>query len=122
MIEKIKPLSNLGIKFSMDDFGTGYSSLSYLRELSLDELKIDKSFIDELETTSEGKSMVKTILSFARNLNMSVVAEGVEEAAQVEFLKEIGCDVLQGYYFSKPILKEEFELFIENQNIEVIRA
>jgi len=110
--QNIKSLKELNIKFSMDDFGTGYSSLSYLRELQLDELKIDKTFIDDISATKDGENMVKTILDIAKNLNMSVVAEGVEDESQKKFLMEFKCDILQGYYFSKPILKNEFEDYI----------
>jgi EAL domain-containing protein (putative c-di-GMP-specific phosphodiesterase class I) len=104
-------LKKLGIRFSMDDFGTGYSSLSYLKRLPLDELKIDKSFLANFDEVND-KKMIKTILSIAEILNLTVVAEGVESKEQQEFLAANGCDVLQGFYFSKPILKEEFIKFI----------
>lgn len=112
LIKTMEKLKKLGIHFSIDDFGTGYSSLSYLRQLPLDELKIDKSFINEIVTTKDGKKMVKTILDIAKNLNLSVVAEGVEKADQENYLISQNCDVLQGYYFSQPILKDEFESYI----------
>ncbi len=112
LIKNMNLLKELGIKFSIDDFGTGYASLSYIRQLPLDELKIDKSFIDEIITTNDEKGMVKTILGIAKNLNLIVVAEGVEDACQEEYLLANECDILQGYYFSKPILKDEFETYI----------
>ena len=113
LISSMNILKGLGIRFSMDDFGTGYSSLSYLRQLPIDELKIDKSFIMGLDDTKDGRNMVKTILNIAKNLNLTIVAEGIEEESQKEFLIEEECDILQGYYFSKPIKKNEFEDYIE---------
>jgi len=118
LIKTTKTLQKLGIEFSIDDFGTGYSSLSYLRQLSLHELKIDKSFIDEIDKTREGRDMIVTILDIAKNLRMRVVAEGVEEKSQCDFLVQNNCDIIQGYYYSKPLLKEEFEEFISKPLIE----
>ncbi|MDY0116265.1 MAG: EAL domain-containing protein [Sulfurimonadaceae bacterium] len=108
--KNMEVLKSYGIRFSMDDFGTGYSSLSYLRQIPLYELKIDKSFIAEIANTKQS-SLVKTILSIAKNLKLKTVAEGVEESFQKDFLIENECDVLQGYYFSKPLSKEDFEKF-----------
>ena len=115
LISNMNILKGLGIRFSMDDFGTGYSSLSYLRQLPIDELKIDKSFISELdeESINNDKCMVKTILNIAKNLNLTIVAEGIEEGIQKEFLIREKCDVLQGYYFSKPIDKAAFEKYVK---------
>ncbi len=110
--ENIQILSSLGIRFSMDDFGTGYSSLSLLHKISIDELKIDKSFIDEIDRSTDGSNMVKTILSLANNLNILVVAEGVEEKSQKDFLENQNCDIVQGYFFSKPLYKDEFESYL----------
>lgn len=100
-----------GIRFSMDDFGTGYSSLSYLRQIPIYELKIDKAFINELGNPKKDANMVKTILNIAKNLGLSVVAEGVETQMQEKFLIDEKCDILQGYYFSKPLSKDKFEEF-----------
>ena len=113
LISSMNILKGLGIRFSMDDFGTGYSSLSYLRQLPIDELKIDKSFIMSLDDTEDGRNMVKTILNIAKNLNLTIVAEGIEKVSQENFLIEEQCDVLQGYYFSRPIKKELFEEYIK---------
>lgn len=113
LISNMNILKGLGIRFSMDDFGTGYSSLSYLRQLPIDELKIDKSFIMGLDDAKDGRDMVKTILNIAKNLNLTIVAEGIEEVSQQEFLIEEKCDILQGYYFSKPINKDAFESYIK---------
>jgi diguanylate cyclase (GGDEF)-like protein len=109
LIDTMNKIKQCGIRFSMDDFGTGYSSLSYLRQIPIDELKIDKSFIFELDDVNKDKNMVKTILNIAKNLNLSIVAEGVESKLQKEFLIEEKCDILQGYHFSKPIDKDSFE-------------
>ena len=113
LISSMNIIKGLGIRFSMDDFGTGYSSLSYLRQLPINELKIDKSFIMELDKTDDGRTMVKTILNIAKNLNLTIVAEGIEEVSQRDFLIKEECDILQGYYFSRPINKDTFEKYIE---------
>ncbi|MBU0721143.1 bifunctional diguanylate cyclase/phosphodiesterase [bacterium] len=109
LIRNMNMLKTLGIRFSMDDFGTGYSSLSYLRKLPINELKIDKSFIFELENSEQGKTMIKTIVNIAKNLNLNIVSEGVEKSSQQKFLIEERCDILQGFYFSHPMDKEAFE-------------
>ncbi|MDF1876854.1 bifunctional diguanylate cyclase/phosphodiesterase [Sulfurimonas sp. SAG-AH-194-L11] len=112
LVRVIEALKAFKISFSMDDFGTGYSSLSYLREIPISELKIDKSFIAALKNPQQA-SLVKTIVSIAKNLNLTIVAEGVEEEYQREFLREIDCDLYQGYLFFKPTTKEKFEqLFV----------
>ena len=86
----------------MDDFGTGYSSLSLLRKLPLDELKIDKSFVDTILEDEKAANMIRSIIAIARSHNMELVAEGVEEEAQASALVEMGCRRFQGYYFSRP--------------------
>lgn len=106
--ETIQQLKELGIAFSIDDFGTGYSSISYLSEISLVELKIDKSFVDKI-TEEKQKLLIKLMVDIAKNLNLIVVAEGVETVYQKKLLKEMQCDIYQGYLFSKPIEKVEFE-------------
>lgn len=98
----IANINKLGISFALDDFGTGYSSLKYLANLPIDYLKIDKGFVQELDTQNN-KDIVIAIVDLAKNLNKHCVAEGVETAEQLEFLQSIGCDYYQGYYFSKPI-------------------
>ncbi len=114
LIYNMNTLISCGFRFSMDDFGTGYSSLSYLRQLPINELKIDRSFISELATVDKDGNMVKTILDIAKNLKLSVVAEGVETVEQKDFLVHNQCEILQGYYFSRPLDKEAFEAFILN--------
>lgn len=114
-IQKLITIMNIlreyGIRFSMDDFGTGYSSLSYLHQLPMDEIKIDKSFIAELNKPEhdEERRIVQTIFNIAKNLRLSIVAEGVETEEQRKFLVENNCDILQGYYLSKPLEASEFE-------------
>lgn len=108
-IEKMYELKKLGLGFSIDDFGTGYSSLSYLTRLPLDQLKIDLSFIRNLPDSPNDCVVVQTILMLAQNLNLSVVAEGVETEAQLGFLKQHDCPIYQGYLFSKPVDLESFE-------------
>lgn len=108
IIDVINELKKFGIKFSMDDFGTGYSSLSYLSEMPLDELKIDKSFVARLDDEQQAL-LVKSIIEISKNMNLSIVAEGVEERYHKEFLEEIGCDLYQGYYFYRPMDQADFE-------------
>ena len=103
-------LREKGIHLALDDFGTGYSSLSYLRKFPLNTLKIDKAFVDD-SSSAVGKAMIDTIITIARNLSLSTVAEGVETEAQREFMKEMKCDVLQGYLYSKPLSAQEFSKF-----------
>ena len=111
IIEKVK---KLGITIAMDDFGTGYSSLSYLRDIPIDTLKIDKSFLDAFESEN-GKSFIEMIIKIAKILSLKVVAEGVEKQEQVEFLKSLQCDMYQGYYFSKPLKLKDFEKLVTSQ-------
>lgn len=106
----IENLKNKGFKIALDDFGTGYSSLSMLQELNIDTLKIDKSFIDKLETNS----IIKYIIEMSKDLNIKTVAEGVEKKEQVEFLKKMGCDMVQGYYYAKPLNLNEFINYVNN--------
>ena len=111
VIEIIKKVEMLDIKFSIDDFGTGYSSLSYIRDIPLYELKIDQSFIANIADAKQA-SLVKSIIDISKNLNLVTVAEGIEEESQREFLKELGCDLYQGYMFYRPMVQEEFEKLI----------
>ncbi|WP_168215647.1 sensor domain-containing protein [Marinobacter confluentis] len=101
-IRQMELIRALGVQFSLDDFGTGYSSLSYLRQLPIDELKIDKTFVDSLLHDEEGYAIVRAILSLAHSLKLSVVAEGIEEQPQWQELKTLGCEGFQGYLFSRP--------------------
>jgi diguanylate cyclase (GGDEF)-like protein len=112
-IQILNELHQMGIRIAIDDFGTGYSSLAYLKAFAIDKLKIDKSFIDQITRQKADQSIVKAIIELAKNLDLKVIAEGVETEAQVKLLTEYGCDEIQGYYFSKPLLPEELPVFIE---------
>lgn len=112
-IQILQELRADGIKIAMDDFGTGYSSLSYLKQLPFNSLKIDISFVRNMLTSESDAVIVRTIIDMGHNLNMKVVAEGVETEEQLAALKEYGCDVIQGYLISKPVAAEEFEKFLQ---------
>jgi diguanylate cyclase (GGDEF)-like protein/PAS domain S-box-containing protein len=107
-VAKMRELSACGVSFSLDDFGTGYSSLSYLKQLPVSELKIDRSFIQDVDGNSHNAALVEIILSIADRLGLRTVAEGVETAEDRDFLKERGCAVFQGYYFNRPIPVDVF--------------
>lgn len=113
VVAKMHALKALGIRLSLDDFGTGYSSLSYLKQLPLDQLKIDQSFVRDITTDPNDAVMVKTIIDMAKNFRLNVIAEGVETEAQLTFLKESKCMAYQGYYFSKPVPIEQFEALVK---------
>ncbi len=108
-IAKMEELNKIGIHFSIDDFGTGYSSLAYLKRMPLHELKVDRTFVQDVPHDLNDVALVETILSVAGHLNLSVVAEGVETEAQFAFLQSRGCDVFQGYLFDRPLPMEEFK-------------
>ena len=112
VVAKMHALKALGIKLSLDDFGTGYSSLSYLKQLPLDQLKIDQSFVRDIATDPNDAVMVQTIIGLAQNFRLNVIAEGVENEAQLGFLKQNGCMAYQGYLFGKPVPVEEFEALL----------
>lgn len=112
-IDTMKALKEIGVQFSLDDFGTGFSSLQYLKQLPLDQFKIDQSFVRDITTNKSDKAIVKTIISMARGLNIEVIAEGVETEEQRQLLIADGCTAFQGYLFSKPVAIEEFEALIQ---------
>lgn len=113
-IETMKKLRARGIHLAMDDFGTGYSSLAYLKQFPLNTLKIDKAFIDDMNT-ARGRNMVDTIVTIAHNLSLTVVAEGVEYEEQLQQLKQLRCEIIQGYFYSKPLSAEDFGQFLQDQ-------
>jgi EAL domain-containing protein (putative c-di-GMP-specific phosphodiesterase class I) len=112
-IEKMEALKLLGIRFSIDDFGTGYSSLSYLKRLPINQLKIDRSFVQDIDTDQSDAIIAQTIIGMAHTLGFNVIAEGVETEAQRACLENQGCLTYQGYLFSKPIPLPDFEKLIK---------
>lgn len=100
--DKLRKLKQLGLKVTIDDFGTGYSSLSYLQHLQADYLKIDRSFVNEPGESPEGDVLLAAIINLARSLGMGTIAEGVETEAQLSRLRELECDIAQGYYLARP--------------------
>ena len=112
----LNQLKSLGICISIDDFGTGYSSLKYLKDFPIDYIKIDRSFVSEITKDDNDAIIVKAIITLAHNLHLDVIAEGVETQAQVDFLKNYYCNIVQGYFFSKPIPTQEIEqIYILNR-------
>ena len=108
-LDTLHAIKKMGVKLSVDDFGTGYSSLSYLKQLPLDELKIDRSFIIGIRSENDDAPIVTSIISMAHSLNLRVVMEGIETERQLTFCRERGCDEYQGFLFSKPVPSHEFE-------------
>ncbi len=111
-IDTMLQIRAMGIHLSLDDFGTGYSSLAYLKKFPLNTLKIDKAFVDDIETSEQGRNMVATIVTIAHNLGMQVVAEGVETNQQLSFLSGLRCEQLQGYLYSKPLPENDFQKYL----------
>ncbi|MGB9149081.1 MAG: EAL domain-containing protein, partial [Burkholderiales bacterium] len=113
--EKLRQIANLGVHISIDDFGTGYSSLAYLKDLPINTLKIDQSFIRDLKEDFAETSIVSAMIQIARGLKLRLLAEGVEQAHQLEFLIKNDCDVCQGFYFSKAMPAQEATDLLTNQ-------
>jgi EAL domain-containing protein (putative c-di-GMP-specific phosphodiesterase class I) len=108
-VATLKAIGELGVRFAIDDFGTGYSSLAYLRELPIDKLKIDRSFLRAIDSQEPDAAIVRAIIALAATLGISVAGEGVETAPQLERLLELGCEEWQGHYFSVPLDAAAFE-------------
>lgn len=113
-IEMLNKLRELGVKVSMDDFGSGYSSLNLLTKLPLDVLKLDKEFLKDFEADSDEKIIIPSIIDMAKKLKLEVVCEGVETKEQVEFLRDVDCDIVQGYYYSKPVPLDVFTSMLDD--------
>ncbi len=118
-IEKLKAIRELGCHLSIDDFGTGYSSLSYLTKFPITTLKIDRAFVYDIETNKNMAEVAKAIIGLSQGLELEVVAEGAENIEHVNFLKENGCDMVQGFYYSRPLPAEEFEKLLKIGSIEI---
>jgi Amt family ammonium transporter len=117
-ISTMNQIKTLGFKLSLDDFGTGFSSLNYLKKFPIDVLKIDRSFIMDMHKSDIDKSIVRSIVNLANNLNLSVIAQGEEINEHLEFLQQLNCQQYQGYYFSKAIPINEIEQLVINHYIQ----
>lgn len=115
-IEVMKALTNIGVKISIDDFGTGYSSLSYLKNLPIHILKIDRSFIQNLDVNTPDFAIVKSIMTMGHGLGLQVTAEGIETTQQLEILEEMNCDFLQGYFIEKPLFPDQLKEWLNHQH------
>jgi EAL domain-containing protein (putative c-di-GMP-specific phosphodiesterase class I) len=111
ILKTFKEIKALGVQISLDDFGTGYSSLSYLKTFPIDILKIDKAFLDDYDNTN-GAIFIKTIITMAQTLKLTVVAEGVETQEQIDYLRQLNCDNYQGYICSKPVAIDKFDALL----------
>lgn len=123
IVSIIKEIKKIGIKVSLDDFGAGYSSLNILKNIPIDIIKLDKLFLDKRDISEKGKIVIKNIINMANELGLEVVAEGVEFLEQSQFLKSVGCEVVQGYLYGKPMNIREFEkleMFNGNEYIKSI--
>jgi diguanylate cyclase (GGDEF)-like protein len=117
-VEVLNELHEIGISLSIDDFGTGYSSLSYLRQLPVNRIKIDRSFISEIDSADSAAAIARAVVNLGQSLGLEVVAEGVETTAQLDYLREIKCDEAQGYLFGRPMPASEFEAYLEKMTSE----
>jgi diguanylate cyclase (GGDEF)-like protein len=115
MLSLLDNLKRLGVKLAIDDFGTGYSSLAYLKKFKIDRLKIDQSFVRDINSDLNDAAIVRAIVQMAHTLNLQAIAEGVEDEAMLEHLRECGCDEVQGYFFAKPMAADEFYDFMKNR-------
>ena len=113
-ISIMKSLSSMGIQISIDDFGTGYSSLSHLKRFPVHTLKMDKSFVDHVVDDEEDASFARMVIGLAKTLNLDLIAEGVESESQLEFLRDEGCRLIQGFYFSKPLSAEDASEYLKD--------
>lgn len=116
-IRDLISLKDMGVRLSIDDFGTGFSSLSYLKRLPIDTIKIDKSFIRDIKTDANDAAIITAIIKMSHSLNFKVIAEGVETAEQLAYLKQYECDEMQGFYFSKPLTAEEFSILLKSETM-----
>ena len=114
IVASLQKLHDFGVHISMDDFGTGYSSLSYLKRFPIDTIKIDRSFVNDIDTSIDDAEIIHTIINMGQTLNRKVIAEGVETQEQLDILKQYNCDEIQGYFFSRPLAADDFTAFIKD--------
>lgn len=114
LIKVVNVLKQKGFSVAMDDFGTGYSSLNLLKDLPIDVIKLDKGFVEESNLSSKSKTIIAYVIEMLHQMNIKVVAEGVETREQMEFLKQLKCDMIQGYYFARPMCVEEYEKYLNH--------
>ncbi|MGH8633524.1 MAG: putative bifunctional diguanylate cyclase/phosphodiesterase, partial [Burkholderiales bacterium] len=122
VIARLAALDTMGVRISIDDFGTGYSSLSYLKRFAIHQLKIDQSFVRDISSDPDDAAIVSAIIAISHSLGLKVVAEGVETAEQLAFLRSLGCDGAQGYYFSRPVPADEFARLLGTSNLRARAA
>ena len=118
VVGKLKQLAQHGVRFAVDDFGMGYSSLSYLQALPLNNLKIDRSFISTIQSPGDKNSIITAIVAMAKELEMNIVAEGVENAVQMNYVKAIGCPTVQGYWYARPMPADQVRIIALQQSRE----
>ena len=118
----LERLGAMGLRISVDDFGTGYTSLGYLRRLPINELKIDRSFVSQMATSEEDAVIVRSTIDLGRNLGLGVVAEGVEDQEVLDRLRELGCDVAQGYLMSRPLPADELTHWLSGFTVPTVAA
>ena len=121
-IRLLKQMKDIGVQLAIDDFGTGYSSLSYLKKMPMDEVKIDRAFVQDMLEDPDNGTIVDAIIQLGHSLGLSVIAEGTETLDQIKYLQECECDVAQGYYYSQPIREDSFLTFLSNQRNQVKSA
>jgi len=114
-LETLEHLQQLGVEISLDDFGTGYSSLSYLERLPINNVKIDKSFMEDIAVDGKKAALAQAIITMLKKLDLTITAEGVETEEQLNFIKEQRCDKYQGYLYSKPLPADEFEQLLKEK-------
>ena len=122
VVEVINAIRKMGIKVSMDDFGSGYSSFNVLKRIPLDVLKLDKAFMDDIDSADKEDIIISSLIDMSKRMGLKVLCEGVENAEQVDFLANAGCDMIQGYFFSKPVNVSDFDEMLKNETVSTDRS